>query len=226
MTIAQQTKSRKHRSIAKAPLRKPNELFVPQVDGKSQERTIAEAAMASEARNAFTAQTFLKGAFGEIDITETICILKEKVSVTQGGDLAEVEAMLTAQAIALDTIFGEMARRAALNLGQHLSATDIYMRLALKAQNQARATLRAIAEIKNPRHVSFVKQANIAHGPQQVNNSSELNPESPSKLKISEADNSRLLEHDTDGEWLDTGAASKTGRRDTEMAALGEVNRT
>jgi hypothetical protein len=39
-----------------------------------------------------------------------------------------------------------------------------------KPQAQCRATIEALAEIKNPRPVAFVKQANIAQGPQQVNN--------------------------------------------------------
>ena len=61
-----------------------------------------------------------------------------------------------------------MARR-----GEHreyLPAAETYLRLALKAQAQCRATVEALAEIKNPRPVAFVKQANIAQGPQQVNN--------------------------------------------------------
>jgi hypothetical protein len=44
------------------------------------------------------------------------------------------------------------------------------LRLALKAQSQCRATLETLAAIKNPQPVAFVRQANIAHGPQQVNN--------------------------------------------------------
>jgi hypothetical protein len=43
------------------------------------------------------------------------------------------------------------------------------MRLALKAQSQCRATLETLATVKNP-PVLFAKQANIANGPQQVNN--------------------------------------------------------
>jgi hypothetical protein len=71
----------------------------------------------------------------------------------------------------LDTIFNELARLSRENLrAQHLEATDRLMRLALKAQSQCRATIETLAEIKNPSQVAFVKQANIAHGPQQVNN--------------------------------------------------------
>ena len=47
------------------------------------------------------------------------------------------------------------------------------MRLALKAQAQARSTAEALAVIKNP--MPYIRQANIAHGHQQVNNGT--NPE-------------------------------------------------
>jgi hypothetical protein len=42
------------------------------------------------------------------------------------------------------------------------------MRLAFKAQSQSRATIETLAAIKNP-PVVFTRQANIANGPQQVN---------------------------------------------------------
>ena len=42
--------------------------------------------------------------------------------------------------------------------------------MALKAQAQIRATNSALVDLKYPRQATFVKQANIAHGPQQVNN--------------------------------------------------------
>jgi hypothetical protein len=42
--------------------------------------------------------------------------------------------MLAAQAVALDTIFGEFTRRSAMNIGNHFDAMERYARLALKAQ--------------------------------------------------------------------------------------------
>jgi hypothetical protein len=77
----------------------------------------------------------------------------------------------------LDAIFNEMARRAALNMGQHLGPTETYMRLALKAQSQSRATLETLAEIKNPRPVYInPQQVNHTNGPQQVNNGTPSRP--------------------------------------------------
>jgi hypothetical protein len=49
-----------------------------------------------------------------------------------------------------------------------MAQTEVRLRLALKAQTQCRATVETLATMKNP--VVFAKQANIAHGPQQINN--------------------------------------------------------
>ena len=80
----------------------------------------------------------------------------------------EATTILT-RGVALNAMFAELARRAALNMGQHLDVTDRYLRLALKAQSQSRATIETLAAIKNPPTV-FARQMNVAHGPQQVNN--------------------------------------------------------
>ena len=50
-----------------------------------------------------------------------------------------------------------------------LRRSQSYLRLAPKSQAQCRATLETLAEIKNPPTL-FAQQANVAHGPQQVNN--------------------------------------------------------
>lgn len=137
--------------------------------GKTTERVFADAAMTGTLGNAMTVRTFAHGTFGELHATECLDALRASVKAAQGGDLAGAEAMLAAQAAALNAIFGEMARRSALNMGQYLDAAERYMRLALKAQGQCRATLETLAAIKNP-PIVYARQANIAHGPQQVNN--------------------------------------------------------
>jgi hypothetical protein len=75
--------------------------------------------------------------------------------------------MLMIQAHTLDAIFNNLAQRAAS--AKLLSQLEQYMRLALKAQSQCRATLESLAAIKNP-PIVYAKQANIANGPQQINN--------------------------------------------------------
>ena len=51
----------------------------------------------------------------------------------------------------------------------YINQFEANLKLALKAQNQCRMTLETLSNIKNP-PVVYVKQANIAHGPQQINN--------------------------------------------------------
>jgi urease beta subunit len=118
---------------------------------------------------AITAVDFGKGYAGELSLMAILEALRVQCVAINDGSLKDAEALLISQALALNTIFGELARRAALNMGEHLAATDTYLRLALKAQSQSRATLETLAAIKNP-PVVFAKQANIAHGHQQVNN--------------------------------------------------------
>jgi hypothetical protein len=50
----------------------------------------------------------------------------------------------------LNAIFNEIARRAAINIGERPGATEIYLRLGLKAQAQYRAAAQTLFEMKNP----------------------------------------------------------------------------
>ena len=105
---------------------------------------------------------------GTVDLADLVDALREQFKKVQAGDMQPVEAMLYGQAKTLETIFTSLARRATSQ--EYLKQFQAYLGMALKAQAQCRATLEALAEIKNPRPVAFVKQANITNGPQQVNN--------------------------------------------------------
>jgi hypothetical protein len=196
-------------------------------EAKSQDRLLAQLAVEGLSGNAFTVVQFAKGTYGELSLNECIQCLAETVATVRGGSTNSAEMMLVAQASSLNAIFGELARRAALNMGEHLNATETYMRLALKAQAQSRATLEALAEIKNPRPVSFVKQANIANGPQQVNNGA--NSDGATVRAGSRAGDSEKLQNELlkaqHGDELDTGAPGPTGRADPHLEAVGAGNR-
>ncbi|TMU81482.1 hypothetical protein FGA82_07395 [Pseudomonas fluorescens] len=95
------------------------------------------------------------------------------------------------------------------------------MRLALKAQNQARATLQTLGELKAPKQIAFVKQANIGNQV-QVNNGVQEKPARTRKTK--KAQNELLeVEH---GERLDTRATGTAGGADPAMATMGAKQRT
>lgn len=82
-------------------------------------------------------------------------------------DLSQIKDMLMAQAITLDSMFTELARRAALNMGEYLEAAEKYARLALKAQNSSRAALEALANLQRPRE-STVRHVHVTEGGQAI----------------------------------------------------------
>ena len=99
----------------------------------------------------------------------------------------------------------------------------------MKAQAQSRATITALVDLKYPRQATFVKQANIAHGPQQVNN--ETSGSSPTSTGAhagkTEAEQNELLEDAShERTHLDTGATPAATGGDPAVEALAEVNRS
>ena len=171
----------------------------------------------STAQNAIAMDAWGKYA-GDADLTSLVEELQTKFDVMKAGDLTSVEGMLYGQAMALQTIFTNLARRSAMNAGEYINAADTYMRLALKAQSQCRSTLETLAEIKNPRPISFVKQANIANGPQQVNNGQATGA---GNFQTSE---NELLGHQH-GNYLDTGAQGTSSGADPHLEAVGAGQR-
>jgi hypothetical protein len=88
------------------------------------------------------------------------------------------------------------------------------MRMALKAQNQCRMTLETLSNIKNP-PVIYAKQANIANGPQQVNNHAHAGENKNQPIKV--------LEQGYD-ERMDGGTQSKASGGDSELETVGAGN--
>ena len=158
------------------------------------------------------------GRFGDgLELRGLVSALSGKAETVNNGDLKNAEVMLTTQAHALEAIFNSLAQRAALNAGEYMGACETYLRLALKAQSQCRATLETLAAIKNP-PVIYARQANIANGPQQVNNGV------PSQAREIENQQSKLLEAQH-GERLDGTAAGAASGADPQLATVGEINR-
>lgn len=157
-------------------------------------------ALSSSTQNAVGIEAWSKFA-GEVDLQLLVNDLREQAEDVQCGDMRPIEEMLYQQAKTLETIFVSLARRAANNDG--LKQFQVLLTLALKAQAQCRATLEALAEVKNPRTVAFVKQANMTTGPQQINNGSVA--QSPAESFQSEP-NKLLAEQNT---WSVQPAAMK-----------------
>jgi hypothetical protein len=187
----------------------------------TQEEHIAALLADGVATNASTVIRFAKAEHGDIDLTALYGALRDSGQSVQRGDLSGIESVLTAQIAALNAIFGEMARRAALNMGEYLDATDKYLKLAMRAQSQCRATAETLAVIKAGPPV-FARQANIANGPQQVNNGTI--PPATRAGENTSFEQPELL-GSSDGLRLDTGTAGTAGRSDSAMEAVGTKHR-
>jgi hypothetical protein len=146
-----------------------------------------------------------------IDLQYTQAMLERSIGDVKQGNLADVEAMLYSQAYALNVMFTTLMTRA--NRQEYMPPTQALMSLAFKAQNQSRATLQALVDLKQPRQPTFVKQANISQGHQQVNNLAGKNITPQNELlKDSYAE-------------LDTRTATTTTGTDTELETVGKVYR-
>lgn len=86
--------------------------------------------------------------------------------IAEQNDFSGIERILTAQTLALNAMFNNLAQKAAQ--AEYLPNMERYLKLALKAQAQARCTAEALSTIKNP--TPYINQANISQGHQQVNN--------------------------------------------------------
>ena len=209
--------------LPKAAPEPNNALKVAAPAGTEHGPLLVQTALRPSVRAAVTTQTFSR-QFGELDINALVDQLASHAKLVINGDLERPEAMLLGQAQTLEAIFHELARRAALNMGEYLGASETYMRLALKAQSQCRATIETLAEIKNPKSVAFVQQANIANGPQQVNNGPPPAADASHARESKDRPNELLEQHRYDG--LDTRAAHAAGRIDSAVESVEALHGT
>ena len=170
-------------------------------------------------------QPWTKHIYGDVDLNELIDKLKAQTDALKRGDLGDVEAMLFNQAITLQAMFTALSRRAAINVGEHANTVDLYLKLAFRAQSQCRSTLEALAEIKQPRSATFVRQANIANGPQQVNNGNAAHApdhvRAPARDSFENQPNELITdERATYGNPMDTRSTAEASASDSSVEAL------
>ena len=202
--------------------RDPNSLTVGVREGEDEAVVVARTTLQPTVQAALSLQEYGK-KFGELDLMRLVEALSEQAQSAHDGDLQRAEEMLTAQAHTLDAIFNSLARRAALNMGEYMQACQTYLKLALRAQSQCRATWETLATIKNPPMVGYVKQANIAHGHQQINNEPAPKTNAP-RTRETKIPPTQLLE-EIDGQRLDTGAPGTAGKVDPQLEAVAAEHR-
>ena len=80
-------------------------------------------------------------------VDRVIATIEAEASRIQAHDLSAVDTVFASQALALDTIFTQLAMRAV----EHNLTSEQILRLALKAQSQSHMTLRTLFSIAAPR---------------------------------------------------------------------------
>ena len=215
----------------KTPAANPKTLSLKCQPEQSKAQALSHAALRPSVNCASVIEAYQGNLMGkEVDLGALIEGLTDSCKGVKDGDLSTLEAMLLSQATALQTMFASLARRAAAQ--EHLRQYETFMGLALKAQAQSRATISALVDLKYPRQATFVKQANIAHGPQQVNNGAAAgdDPERSARARThgrqTQPQQNELLEETRHGgTHLDTGATAKAARGHPAVETMATVQR-
>lgn len=180
----------------------------------ARKKRTADITLGSPINAAVVMDTYAGKTFGEIDIHQLIDSMTGCMAEVNSGNLKQVENMLFGQSQALQSIFVNLARRAANQ--EQMKHYETFLRLALKAQSQCRATLETLAAIKNP-PVVFAKQANIANGHQQINNGAPAREEKSIQSNELSGGNNELL--------TDTRASQAQSRVNQTVEAVGALDR-
>ena len=168
--------------------------------------------------SAITMKRYLGGG-DTLEMPDLVVEMRKAGDEVVNGDMGRVERMLANQAMTLDAIFNDMAQRSRSQ--ETFKGIEVLMRLALKAQAQARSTAEALALLKNPQ--PYIRQANMTTGPQQVNNAYAGTPSHSgiqSGAENIQSEHNKLLEADH-GNYLDTRAQGTASRVNQTVAAVG-----
>lgn len=158
-----------------------------------------------------------KNLADDIDTPTLLATLRDQAAAVQSGDLTHAEAMLINQASSLQALFARLTERAMEQTQMpHLEG---FMRIALRAQSQCRATLETLAAIKNP-PIVYARQANVTTGPQQINNSMAA----PTRAREIESEQTQLS-GGTHELLPDTRASGNASRVNPALETLGKIDR-
>lgn len=216
----------------KAAVADPNALPVARTPEQTLEQALSRTAIRPSINGASVIKAYQGNLLGkDVDLSELVAGLSDSCKRVNGGDLSTLEAMLVSQATALQTIFTSLARRAQSQ--EYQKNLEAFLGLALKAQAQSRATISALVDLKYPRQATFVKQANIANGPQQVNNGGAAGAvpaqyaQAHTHAEKSAPEQNKLLEADygQPGGRMDTRAAQKAERSNQAVETVEPVHR-
>ncbi len=204
------------------PATKQNILTINPRPGEPFDQTVAKTLLQPSMLGSAVIDACKNGFQGQaLKIMETQMVLAKSIEQLQSGDFSKGDEMLLSQASALEMMFTSLARRASLQ--QQTSIHDSLVKLAFKAQNQSRATLQTLMQRHQPKQTAFIKQANIAHGHQQVNN-----PGSQESLgkKISPP-NQLLVKKEIHGsQTMDARTKATAKRSHATLETVGAIDRS
>jgi putative sterol carrier protein len=184
-------------------------------DKQPESKEYAKVSLSASYMGAILSDSFTKTILPQAELDEVVSALNDKIAVIQDGNMKPIEAMLVSQAQALQTMFVTLGRMASVKT--QLAQYTAFMNMALRAQSQSRATIQALIELKYPKQATFVKQANIANGHQQVNNAT--NTCAPARANEIQNPQNQLLEAEHN-EWVDYGKTATTSTIDSPMETL------
>jgi hypothetical protein len=151
------------------PAKTAAQLRINRREGATDEELLTELAMSPVVRNTICSRAYATPSFsGDPPQLETAIELVRALCDDVGaGNLEKLTDMLAAQAVTLDTMFTEYARRSILNAGQYIAAAKDYANLAAKAQANCRTTIETLAKIKRGGSQT-VKVVHVHEGAQAV----------------------------------------------------------
>jgi hypothetical protein len=194
---------------------KDREIKLTQKEGATLEQMATEYMLDPKTVGSLIVDANKSNISSQVDMECAREIIGKGMDDIKKGDLSKLEEMLYSQAVALNMMFANLSRRASIQTNVDIRTK--LATLAFKSQNQSRNTIQTLINLKQPSQTSFIKQANIAHGHQQINNGVS-SPENLTKQS------NELLEVQ-DGKWLDRGEKAKAEGVNSKLEAMGEVHR-
>lgn len=163
--------ARKAKSKPTGGLKPDNALRIEQSPEETGAQAMARTFLQPSLKNAGAASGFMVKMFGDGDerpgLHDYATHVQKVAKAAEAGDIGMASQMLAAQALTLDAMFAELARRTAMNMGDYINASERYGRLALKAQSNCRATLEALVKLHQPREQT-VRHVHVNEGGQAV----------------------------------------------------------
>jgi hypothetical protein len=212
--------------------------------GIEQRREIAAQAIDPCVTNAAVVAAFWNGTSDGIDPQASYEAIRAQVQQVREGRLSSAEATLVGQAAALNAIFVDLAQRGHASLDRPGNAAERYLRLAMRAQNQCRETLTALAAVANrpskaaEQHQPIMRIERVIIRPKPYIEGKPVQPEEgpypAANAAGEEADVGAYSEGRTNGSgwenWangarLDGGAARGSGADDAGTQAVGAFDR-